>query len=141
MTFSEVSVFFVVNSLLPQGRGCRHPRRRHGAGDAGPRTDTRAEGKSGGTTRWNAGADTHATKPFPWRPAPDTCSSDPEPRTLTFVPETWHCLCGRAVLTFIPLCGISYRVVLIESVAFTRRLRELAGHSAEDVLRAIQDDL
>jgi len=32
-------------------------------------------------------------------------------------------------------------VVFIESVAFTRRLRELAGHSAEDVLRAIQDDL
>jgi hypothetical protein len=32
-------------------------------------------------------------------------------------------------------------VVYIESAAFTRRLRELAGDNAEDVLRAIQDDL
>jgi len=32
-------------------------------------------------------------------------------------------------------------VVFIESAAFTRRLRELAGDNAEDVLNAIQDDL
>jgi hypothetical protein len=32
-------------------------------------------------------------------------------------------------------------VVFIESAAFTRRLRELAGDSAGDVLSAIQDDL
>jgi len=32
-------------------------------------------------------------------------------------------------------------VVFIESAAFTRRLRELAGDKAEDVLSAIQDDL
>jgi hypothetical protein len=32
-------------------------------------------------------------------------------------------------------------VVFIESFAFTRRLLELAGDSAESVLRAIQDDL
>jgi mRNA-degrading endonuclease RelE of RelBE toxin-antitoxin system len=32
-------------------------------------------------------------------------------------------------------------VVFIESAAFTRRLRELAGDKAEDVLNAIQDDL
>jgi len=32
-------------------------------------------------------------------------------------------------------------VVFIESVAFTRRLRELAGDRAEDVLSAIQNDL
>ena len=44
-------------------------------------------------------------------------------------------------MTFIPLCGISYFVVFIESAAFTQRLRELAGDNAEDVLNAIQDDL
>jgi hypothetical protein len=38
-------------------------------------------------------------------------------------------------------CGISYIVVFIESRAFTRRLTELAGDSADDVLREIQDDL
>jgi DNA-binding transcriptional regulator YiaG len=32
-------------------------------------------------------------------------------------------------------------VVFIESVAFTRRLRKLAGKNTEDVLNAIQDDL
>jgi hypothetical protein len=32
-------------------------------------------------------------------------------------------------------------VVFIESVAFTRRLRELAGENAEKVLNTIQDDL
>jgi hypothetical protein len=32
-------------------------------------------------------------------------------------------------------------VVYIESAAFTRRLRELAGENAEGVLSAIQDDL
>ena len=32
-------------------------------------------------------------------------------------------------------------MVFIESVAFTRRLRELAGDRAEDVLSAIQNDL
>jgi hypothetical protein len=32
-------------------------------------------------------------------------------------------------------------VVFIESKAFTRRMRELAGDNAEDVLSAIQDDL
>jgi hypothetical protein len=32
-------------------------------------------------------------------------------------------------------------VVFIESAAFTRRLRELAGANAQDVLSAIQDDL
>jgi hypothetical protein len=32
-------------------------------------------------------------------------------------------------------------VVFIESAAFTRRLRELAGDTAGDVLSAIQDDL
>jgi hypothetical protein len=32
-------------------------------------------------------------------------------------------------------------VVFIESAAFTRRLRELAGNDAGDVLIAIQDDL
>jgi len=32
-------------------------------------------------------------------------------------------------------------VVFIESAAFTRRLGELAGDDAEDVLNAIQDDL
>ena len=32
-------------------------------------------------------------------------------------------------------------MVFIESAAFTRRLRELAGDYAEEVLSAIQDDL
>ena len=32
-------------------------------------------------------------------------------------------------------------MVFIESAAFTRRLRQLAGDNAEDVLNAIQDDL
>jgi len=32
-------------------------------------------------------------------------------------------------------------VVFIESAAFTRRLRELAGRAEDDVLRGIQDDL
>lgn len=32
-------------------------------------------------------------------------------------------------------------MVFIESVAFTRRLRELAGSNSEGVLNAIQDDL
>lgn len=32
-------------------------------------------------------------------------------------------------------------MVFIESVVFTRRLRELAGDNAEEVLTAIQDDL
>lgn len=32
-------------------------------------------------------------------------------------------------------------MVFIESTAFTRRLRELAGDNFEDVLNAIQDDL
>ena len=32
-------------------------------------------------------------------------------------------------------------MVFIESAVFTRRLRELAGDKAEDVLNAIQDDL
>ena len=32
-------------------------------------------------------------------------------------------------------------MVFIESAAFTRRLRELAGDDAQDVLSAIQDDL
>jgi hypothetical protein len=44
-------------------------------------------------------------------------------------------------LTVIPRCGISYVVVFIESAAFTRRLRELAGTGADGVLSAIQDDL
>ena len=44
-------------------------------------------------------------------------------------------------LTKILRCGISYLVVFIESVAFTRRLRELAGDNAGEVLEAIQDDL
>jgi hypothetical protein len=44
-------------------------------------------------------------------------------------------------LTFIWQRGISYYVVFIESAAFTRRLRELAGDRSEDVLSAIQDDL
>jgi hypothetical protein len=41
----------------------------------------------------------------------------------------------------IPPCGILWVVVFIESAAFTRRLEELAGDDAEDVLNAIQDDL
>jgi hypothetical protein len=44
-------------------------------------------------------------------------------------------------LILIPLCGIFHLVVFIESAAFTLRLRELAGESAEEVLNAIQDDL
>lgn len=38
-------------------------------------------------------------------------------------------------------CGISDSVVFIESHVFTRRLRELAGDSADGVLQAIQDEL
>lgn len=38
-------------------------------------------------------------------------------------------------------CGISYLVVYIESRAFTRRLRQLAGGAALDVLYAIQSEL
>jgi len=45
------------------------------------------------------------------------------------------------LLPYIRQCGISYDVVFIESAAFTRRLRELAGDNAQDVLSAIQDDL
>ena len=41
----------------------------------------------------------------------------------------------------IPHCGIYHSVVFIESRQFTRRRSELAGGSAEDVLRAIQNDL
>ncbi len=37
--------------------------------------------------------------------------------------------------------GVSYRVVFIESRLFTRRLSELAGDSAGDVLAKIQADL
>ena len=48
---------------------------------------------------------------------------------------------GNFFLTSIPRCGISYNVVIIESVFFTRRLRELAGDSAGEVLESIQDDL
>jgi hypothetical protein len=44
-------------------------------------------------------------------------------------------------LTAIPLRGVSYAVVFIESRAFTRRLTELAGDSADDVLRQIEYDL
>ena len=39
----------------------------------------------------------------------------------------------RPPLTCISLCGISHYVVFIESAAFTRRLRELAGDNAEEV--------
>lgn len=38
-------------------------------------------------------------------------------------------------------CGIYRRVVFIESQAFTKRLQRLAGTSADDVLRQIEDDL
>jgi len=44
-------------------------------------------------------------------------------------------------LPFILHCGISYYVVFIESQSFTRRLRQLAGDSADNVLLAIQNDL
>jgi hypothetical protein len=37
--------------------------------------------------------------------------------------------------------GISYSVVFIESQTFTRRLHQLAGVSADEVLREIQEDL
>lgn len=40
-----------------------------------------------------------------------------------------------------PQCGIVYRVVFIESKAFTKRLQRLAGAAADEVLRRIQDDL
>ena len=44
-------------------------------------------------------------------------------------------------MPFILHCGISYYVVFIESQSFTRRLRQLAGDSADNVLLAIQNDL
>jgi len=44
-------------------------------------------------------------------------------------------------LTEIPQSGISYAVVFIESAAFTRRLYQLAGVSADRVLSEIQGDL
>jgi hypothetical protein len=44
-------------------------------------------------------------------------------------------------LTSILLCGISYSVVFVESRAFTRRLAERGGGSAEAVLVQIQEDL
>jgi hypothetical protein len=46
----------------------------------------------------------------------------------------------RTLFTIL-LCGISYSVVFIESRPFTRRLMELAGDWADDVLRGIQGDL
>ena len=45
------------------------------------------------------------------------------------------------ILTIILQRGISYIVVFVESRQFTRRLGELAGDSADEVLRAIQSDL
>ena len=45
------------------------------------------------------------------------------------------------LLTAIPHCGILTSVVFIESRAFTRRLAECAGDSADDVLHHIQKDL
>jgi len=44
-------------------------------------------------------------------------------------------------LAHVPLCGTSYSVVFIESHSFTRRLLELAGDSADEVLDGIQEDL
>jgi hypothetical protein len=44
-------------------------------------------------------------------------------------------------LTYILPCGIYYVVVFIESRAFTRRLAERTGDSAEAVLLQIQGDL
>lgn len=43
--------------------------------------------------------------------------------------------------SFLPQCSIYHSVVFIESLVFTRRLQELAGGAADQVLRAIQDDL
>lgn len=37
--------------------------------------------------------------------------------------------------------GISYNVVFIESQPFTKRLHQLAGASAGEVLREVQNDL
>jgi hypothetical protein len=46
-----------------------------------------------------------------------------------------------ADLTELLLCGIYHIVVYIEARAFTRRLHQLAGASALDVLSSIQTDL
>ena len=48
---------------------------------------------------------------------------------------------NAALLTCLLPSGIYYVVVYIEASAFTRRLHQLAGASALDVLRSIQDDL
>jgi hypothetical protein len=45
------------------------------------------------------------------------------------------------ILPYILQRGISHNVVFIESQSFTRRLKQLAGDSASDVLLAIQNDL
>jgi len=44
--------------------------------------------------------------------------------------------CKWRMLTVIPLCGICRSMVFIESAAFTRRLRELAGDNAGDFLNS-----
>ena len=44
-------------------------------------------------------------------------------------------------LTGVARCGIYHNVVFVESRAFTRRLGELAGDTAGEVLAAIQNDL
>ena len=49
--------------------------------------------------------------------------------------------CNPSACFSILHCGIYHSVVFIESRQFTRRLAELAGGSAEDVLRTIQNDL
>ncbi len=45
------------------------------------------------------------------------------------------------ILVYVLLSGISYIVIYIESSAFTRRLQQLAGSTAIDVLSLIQADL
>lgn len=61
-------------------------------------------------------------------------------RALRAAPKLGHYL-ADVPLDAILHCGISYAVVFIESRPFTRRLTELAGDSADNVLRQIQDDL
>ena len=53
-----------------------------------------------------------------------------------FSPHLWL-LTSYPTLWYILQCGM----VFIESRAFTRRLTDLAGHSADDVLRQMQDEL
>lgn len=43
--------------------------------------------------------------------------------------------------TNLPRCGIYHSVEFIESRAFTRRLHQLAGENADDVLRLMQEEL